>query len=212
MRNSKYNQIADSQAKLVSDEKLKVSFEYIDWETEEFFFHGMEVKYYQKVFACICEISQCREKDILQQTHPSLSPKSIFNSSSSIKQSFPDNVVSKLKDKLYVETRDEESSISRAAEIALRAFEISLSKNYGRMHGFIWNSIFHIVWFDPAHNLYPMKKGITKHKDAAVVKCFSPDEVLKLRDKIKELQEENAELYEALMESGTDSIISDEQN
>ncbi|NEP63103.1 MAG: hypothetical protein F6K31_40390 [Symploca sp. SIO2G7] len=50
---NKYRRIADSDAQAVSDEKLRVSFEYIDWNTEEFFFHGMEVKYYQKMFACI---------------------------------------------------------------------------------------------------------------------------------------------------------------
>ena len=198
---NKYRRIADSDAQSVSDEQLKVSFEYIDWDAEEFFFHGMEVKYYQKVFACISEVRQCRERDIVVQTHPSLSPKSIFNSSSSIKDSFPASVLSKIKDKLYVETKDEESSSAKAIEIASRAFEISPSKNYGRIHGFVWNNTFHIVWFDPAHNLYPMKSGIRKHKDAAVVKCFSPDEALRLQTVIKELQQENAELYEALAES-----------
>ncbi|MEM9216869.1 MAG: hypothetical protein AAGD25_21280 [Cyanobacteria bacterium P01_F01_bin.150] len=200
-RSNKYRRIADLDAQAVSDENLKVSFEYIDWKTEEFFFHGMEVKYYQKVFACICELSQCREREIVEQTHPSLSPKSIFNSASSTKKSFPESVISQIKDKLYVQTRDEETSKSQAIEIASRAFEISLSKNYGRIHGFIWNKTFHIVWFDPAHNLYPMKLGIKKYKDVATVKCFSPDEVLRLQNIIRTLQEENAELYEALAES-----------
>ena len=90
---NKYKRIADSEAQAVSDEKLKVSFEYVDWNTEEFFFHGMEVKYYQKMFACICEISKCKESDITEQSHPSLSPKSIFNSSSSIKDSFPESII-----------------------------------------------------------------------------------------------------------------------
>jgi hypothetical protein len=42
-----------------------------------------------------------------------------------------------------------------------------------------------------------MDRGITKHKDAATVKCFSPDECLRLQGVIKELQKDNAELYEA---------------
>lgn len=78
---------------------------------------------------------------------------------------------------------------------------MSLSKKYGRLHGFIWNNTFHIVWFDPAHNLYPMQFGITKHRDAATVKCFARDEILRLQTKIKELQKENAELYQALAEA-----------
>ncbi len=36
-------------------------------------------------------------------------------------------------------------------------FEIS-SNEYGRVHGFMLENIFHIVWFDPDHNLYPKKK------------------------------------------------------
>lgn len=130
-----------------------------------------------------------------------MSPKSIFNTKTSIKTAFPEAVVNKIKAKLFVQTRDEESACTEALEIASRAFEISLSKNYGRFHGFIWNNTFHIVWFDPAHNLYPMKQGIQKHKDIATVKCFSPDEAKRLQQIIQELQCENAELYEALAQS-----------
>ena len=199
MPNNRYSQIAESDATVVLEEKLKISFEYLDWDSEEFFFHGMEAKYYQKFFSCICEIKASRERDIRQQIHPSLSPKSIFNSTTSIKDSFPDSVIDKIKNKLYVQTRDRQDSLNQATEIAKRAFELSLSKNYGRIHGFIWNNTFHVVWFDPAHNLYPGKEGITKHKDAAVVRCFSPDEVLRLKDKITELQVEINELYEAFV-------------
>ena len=201
MARNRFAGIADNDAKNVSDEKLKVSFEYLDWGSEEFFFHGMEVKYYQKFFACITEIKASNEKDIAQQTHPSLSPKSIFNSSSSIKGSFPEYVISKMAEKLFVQTRDRENAELDAKEILSRAFEISLSKNYGRLHGFLWNNVFHLVWFDPAHNLFPMDKGITRHVDAAKVTCFSPDEALKLQAKIKELQSEYNELYEAFANS-----------
>ena len=43
-----------------------------------------------------------------------------------------------------------------------------------------------------------MKGGITRHKDAATIKCFSPDECLRLQEKIRELDQEIAELYEEL--------------
>jgi len=46
-----------------------------------------------------------------------------------------------------------------------------------------------------------MQFGITKHRDAATVKCFARDEILRLQTKIKELQKENAELYQALAEA-----------
>lgn len=198
MGKNKFASIADQDAKIVAEERLRVSFEYIDWESEEFFFHGMEIKYYQKFFDCIETIKSSKEKQITEQTHPSLSPKSIFNSGTAIKNSFPEHIIEKIKSKLFVETRDEETSKAKANEIASRAFEVRVTKNYGRIHGFIWNNTFNIVWLDPAHNLYSIKSGITKHRDAATIKCFSPDECLRLQETIRELQQEIAELYEAL--------------
>jgi len=201
MAKNKYGNIASADAKAVSEEKLKVSFDYLDWESEEFFFHGMEEKYYQKFFECMTSLQSSNEKDITQQIHPSLSPKSIFNTNKSIKSSFPLIIVSKIKHKLFVQTRDDESSEAQAKEIVNRAFEISLSKNYGRVHGFVWNNVFNVVWFDPAHNLFPMKQGITKHKNAATVKCFSPEECMRLQEKIKEFQDENEELLKIFSDS-----------
>ena len=198
MGKNKFASIADQDAKTVAEERLRVSFEYIDWESEEFFFHGMEIKYYQKFFDCIETIKSSKEKQITEQTHPSLSPKSIFNSGTAIKNSFPEHIIEKIKSKVFVETRDEETSKAKANEIASRAFEVRVTKNYGRIHGFIWNNTFNIVWLDPAHNLYSIKSGITKHRDAATIKCFSPDECLRLQETIRELQQEIAELYEAL--------------
>ena len=200
-KNNKFNKfagIADRDAKTVAEERLRVSFEYIDWESEEFFFHGMEIKYYQKFFDCIETIKSSKEREITEQTHPSLSPKSIFNSETAIRNSFPEHIIEKIKNKLSVERRGEELSLAAANEIASKAFEVSLGKNYGRIHGFIWNNTFNIVWLDPAHNLYSIKSGITKHRDAATIKCFSPDEYLRLQETIMELQQEIAELYEAL--------------
>lgn len=201
MANNKYKKISENDAQSVSEEKLRISFEFIDWSAEEFFFHGMEESYYVKFFDCLSEIKKAKEKELTQQVHPSLSPKSIFNSETAIKDAFPTGVVDKLKGKLLVQTRDKEESEVQAKEIASRAFEISLSKNYGRIHGFIWNNTFHIVWFDPAHNLYPMNASVKKHRDVATVRCFSPDEVMRLQTVIKELQVENAELYEAFANS-----------
>ena len=198
MGKNKFASIADQDAKIVAEERLRVSFEYIYWESEEFFFHGMEIKYYQKFFDCIETIKSSKEKQITEQTHPSLSPKSIFNSGTAIKNSFPEHIIEKIKSKLFVETRDEETSKAKANEIASRAFEVRVTKNYGRIHCFIWNNTFNIVWLDPAHNLYSIKSGITKHRDAATIKCFSPDECLRLQETIRELQQEIAELYEAL--------------
>jgi hypothetical protein len=109
-KNNKFNKfagIADRDAKTVAEERLRVSFEYIDWESEEFFFHGMEIKYYQKFFDCIETIKSSKEREITEQTHPSLSPKSIFNSETAIRNSFPEHIIEKIKNKLSVERRGE---------------------------------------------------------------------------------------------------------
>ncbi|WP_367154237.1 hypothetical protein [Methylomonas sp. HYX-M1] len=197
MADNRYANIADRDAKRVSEEKLKLSFVYIDWDSEEFFFHGLESQYYQKFFWCMSELQSATERQIAQQTHPSLRPKSIFNSDTSIKNAFPVSVIERVKQQLFVETRDEAAAADQAKEITARAFEVSLSKNYGRVHGFLWNNTFHIVWVDPAHNLFPMGRKITKHQDAAVVRCFSPEECHRLQEIIRQLQIENEELLEA---------------
>jgi hypothetical protein len=114
MAKNKFNAIAEQDARSVVEERLRVSFKYLDWDSDEFFFHGMEIKYYQKFFDCITTIESSTEREITEQTHPSLSPKSIFNSQTSIRDSFSDEVINKIKDKLFVQTRDEESSLDQA--------------------------------------------------------------------------------------------------
>jgi len=193
---SKLSKIAAKDAKIVSDEKLKISFEYISLGSEEFFFHGLEQEYYVKFFECITQIKKSVEKDILEQTHPSLKPKSIFNKKGT-KDEFPSSVINKVADKIFLETRNRDEANSQAKSITTkRAFEVRVTRSYGRLHGFIWNNIFHVVWVDPAHNLYPLNKyGIRKQEDYATVKAFSGDEVVRLKDELKNLQEQYDELF-----------------
>lgn len=195
---SKISKIAARDAQAVGNEKLKVSFEYIDLSTEIFFFHGLDQSYYSKFFECITEIKKSVEKDILEQTHTSLIPKSIFNQKGT-QNEFPSAVVQRVADKLFAESKNKESSINEATAItSRRAFEVRVAKSYGRIHGFIWNNVFHVVWIDPAHNLYPQNKyGIRGQRDYATVKTFSGDELIRLRDELKNLQEKYDELYEA---------------
>jgi hypothetical protein len=49
--------------------------------------------------------------------------------------------------------------IPNEAQIASNPYQFSISKNKdGRVHGFIIQNVFFIVWLDPEHNLYPNKK------------------------------------------------------
>lgn len=80
------------------------------------------------------------------------------------------------------------------------SFELSVTKNSGRIHGFIFTNVFHIVWFDPAHNLFPGtdKKGkINKTKliaEFGTVKAFCAEEFNRLKDDNKKLRLEYEEI------------------
>ena len=41
------------------------------------------------------------------------------------------------------------------------AYQFQVSQRRGRIIGFVVNNIFYIKWFDPEHNLYYEKEGIT---------------------------------------------------
>jgi alkylhydroperoxidase/carboxymuconolactone decarboxylase family protein YurZ len=187
-----YQQIAEVSYNKVENESLTLSFEYIDWDSEEFFFHSMDQKYYKKFFNCLSNIQKCAEKDIREQPdHHCLTPKSIFNTGMSSKKSFPESTVELLKEKLRPQFKGEDSALdSEAREIANIAFEVSLGKNYGRIHGFLWNNRFCIVWFDPCHNLYPKDKKMTK----PIKNGFSVEKFNELNEKLVELQKKNDEL------------------
>lgn len=193
---SKLEKIADNSAKAISNEKLRISFEFIDMDTEEFFFHGMLPEFYKNFFNCIDRIKQSTEKDISQQTHPSLTPKSIFNRKSTA-DNFPTTTVDQVKNKLFVETRDQALARQDAVEItSKRAFELRITKASGRIHGFLWNNVFNIVWIDPAHNLYPLNKyGVRSQQNYAKVKCCSVEELIRIKQELVDLQEQYDELF-----------------
>ncbi|OXM15454.1 hypothetical protein [Paenibacillus herberti] len=50
------------------------------------------------------------------------------------------------------------------------AYQFALSKRKGRVHGFLIENIFYIVWLDPHHNLYP------DDKFGGIKMCDPPDE------------------------------------
>lgn len=203
---SLFSDIADRDFHDAANTKLNVSFEYIDWETDRFFFHGLEKKYYIKFYECINTIRGSTEEQIVQRNHPSLYPKPIFNSNTSTQSSFPSSVISKLAHKLYVELKDHKAARAEAKlRTETKAFEVRVTKNMGRLHGFVSDKTFYVVWFDPAHNLYNQGKGIRTQSEFATVKCFSIDEFQRLvteRDnlqkKLSDVQSENDSLIEML--------------
>jgi len=76
---SKYSRRADSAHDKISSERLSVSFEFLDLSLPEFFIHGLDEEHYRKFFDCLNALANATKAQIVQQTHPSLIPKSIFN-------------------------------------------------------------------------------------------------------------------------------------
>jgi len=195
-RKNKYIQPSAQDHTSHENEKLRVSFDYVDLDTKEFFFHGMEKGYYAKVFECLTKIQKRTRKEIAQllsNHNNSLGIKSIFNTTSSSKNSFPKTIIPKLKDKLVGQNLDEQSLDSQATEIISNAFEVKVTA-MSRIHGFLYDSTFYIVWFDTAHNLYPGKYGIQKNKDVATVRCVSLEDVQECKQKIQEVESEKQKL------------------
>jgi hypothetical protein len=201
------NLAQESHNKATSN-KLRISFEFLDWESEEFFVHGLTKKYYEQLFEAFGEITKSTADDIKQQTHPRLKPKYInWKGDSTItKRAFPD----KIKQSLMPQCGNNEEELQKQFEEMTRdSFELRVAKGYGRLHGFIFDETFYLVWFDPAHNLFPGKddKGRTQKiklpEEIAVVKTFSPKEINRIKQLNSDLYAENQKLKtenQALME------------
>ncbi|MEA5619688.1 hypothetical protein VB711_17845 [Cronbergia sp. UHCC 0137] len=192
--------ISEDSYQQVKHEKLKISFKYIDWESADFFIHGLSKKYYQLLFEAFDAIQMATVYEIKEQTHQRLNPKFInWKGDSTITQSsFPD----KIKNSLIPQCGNDENELQKQFEAMTRdSFELRVAKNYGRIHGFIFDTTFHIVWFDPGHNLFPGsnqgKANKTKlPEEIGKVKPFCPEEFNRLKDKNISLYNQNQELIQ----------------
>lgn len=191
-----FNRLANKKFESIEKEYLDVSFKYIDWECEHFFLEGLKNKNYQELFSVLDRLKCTTSKSFREQTAYNLTPKAIFKTETGLYSGFSQNTVELLSNAL----RSEEDSKIKAQEYLKQAFEIRIAGiNQGRIHGFLMNNTFHIVWFDPAHNLYYGRRDPkTRIEYAVVKKCFSPEE-------FERLQRENRELYDLLDQSTTHS-------
>lgn len=88
------------------------------------------------------------------------------------------------------------------------AFQISLSRTNGRVHGYFVTNTFHIVWIDPRHNLYPGLEDMDLEacslesdqdiRDADLIDCR-----IKLAEKSKDNENICKEYYEHLESCST---------
>jgi hypothetical protein len=124
--------------------------------------HGLSQKYYQHLTETFNNIQSITEDELRMNDYnaKNLKPKAINFISKNHIESFPINKNSLIytysKNLITVEenlTTDEKIN-AHIKDFTKNAFELSLSKNYGRIHGFIYANIFYIIWFDPTHNLF----------------------------------------------------------
>ncbi|WP_122279708.1 hypothetical protein [Pseudomonas syringae group genomosp. 3] len=210
MKNNKYSAPANTAHAEAAAVKMRVSFEYLDLSSQHFFVHGLEAEHYQKLFDCFHTLAEATEEQITKQNHPSLTAKSIFNTGTGSFSRFPVDVENRISEKLKGEKRSlnlmgnnstkpkvlsEEEITALAAkearQIVGQAFEVRIGKSYGRLHGIVWNKAFHVVWIDPAHNLYPSKDyGVRLHREYATVPGYGPDAVAQVKHENRALTDE----------------------
>ncbi|OIP99489.1 MAG: hypothetical protein AUK35_06315 [Zetaproteobacteria bacterium CG2_30_46_52] len=202
--------ISEQAHKKAVEAKVRISFQYIDWSTDSFFAHGLNAEYYHKLFSAFHALKLASVDEIRKQTHPSLQIKSIRwkKSAKHITQdSFPDSVMESLKRSLLHQAQTMIDASLQADDLIRDSFEFSLSKNYGRVHGFLFGDTFHIVWFDPGHNLFPgmtkggKKKRVTSVEHVRQVQSCSPEAVNELRNENDVLRQELDECLTLLNEA-----------
>jgi hypothetical protein len=186
----RFDRTADYTQKL---QLLRVSFEFIDWETDLFFLHGFDSEFYIRLFTCLQTIQTCTFEQMATKTHPSLRCKAIFKTQTGSRSAFPQSVISKITTMLNRERSSPDPELE-ALHVAQQAFEVSMGKNQGRLHGFLWNTAFNLVWFDPAHNLYPGEQRIRGPRDVMQLKAGSHEQLLRLKTENEALVAENNRL------------------
>lgn len=180
---SKISSYSISKKEEIKRKKLQISYRFIEHHTDYFFLHGLSKDYYIHLTETLEKIQNITEDDLRQQRDcQGLIPKTLnFQSPNITKDCFPIGkeslIYSFVKNKTKIEngTEDEKVIDSNLKEFVKNAFELRLSTNYGRIHGFVYQNIFYIIWFDPAHNLY-----LTKHL-GQMQKLKLPVDIQKIR-------------------------------
>jgi len=213
---SKLSKYAESKQKEIKSLKLTVSYKFVEHSNDYFFLHGLSQDYYIHLTKTLEKLQEVTEEDlrIRKPIVDDLRPKPInFGSGGSITHtSFPIGENTDIYTFIKNRTRKQDPTATETIikdnvnSFVKNAFELSLATNYGRIHGFLNQNIFYIVWFDPAHNLF-----LSKHR-GKIQKIKLPHEVEKIRpicptkyqeynDKLKELEE----FIELLLEEKTET-------
>lgn len=88
--------------------------------------------------------------------------------------------------------------------VALKdCYQIRISTSKGGIHGIFIEDVFFVIWLDPLHNMYPDKRfgGLRKVKSASTCCKDRDEEIVMLKEKVRELEDEK-QIYEELLEKG----------
>lgn len=116
---------------------LSFSFQYIDHEHAKFGFSAQEAGYFCKVLERLKNISSLTALEFTTNRNAALKSHCIEWQTISEPDGF-----SHLNEQFQSYT----------------PYQFAVSRNeHGRIHGFFIGNIFHVVWLDPGHQLYPEK-------------------------------------------------------
>lgn len=135
----KHSALKESKIKVsiaAKQEHINFSFKFFDNKHKKFSIQKENAKYFLTV---ICKLKDYSSWDV----------KRLMSSrSSSIRCHKID----------WTDSRVTETEFSTVADPQLKeteAFQLTISANkHGRIHGFFIQNTFHVVWFDPGHDLY----------------------------------------------------------
>lgn len=114
---------------------LSFSFRYMDRRHQKFDYSGRDAAYFCKVLERLSTLSALTTRELHAERSSALRAHPIAWSDTTEPEGFSH---------LHEQLRE------------CRPYQFSISSNaHGRVHGFFLDSVFHIVWLDPGHNLYP---------------------------------------------------------
>ncbi|EJT9437657.1 hypothetical protein N3873_004175 [Escherichia coli] len=133
--------LARKDSRIVAGENHQVvstinfSFRYIDAGHEKFSFAAQDSAYFCKVLERLKDLSTLTEREFIADRGATLKSHSID----------------------WRETSEPEGFTHLNEQFqSYTPYQFAVSRNeHGRVHGFFIGNVFHIVWLDPHHRLYP---------------------------------------------------------
>lgn len=119
----------------IHEKHVSFSFKHLDLGNNKFSITGKNARYFQKVLERLKNLSGLLPGEIIQNRSIALRAHPIEWKQTSEREGFT--------------TLNEQLQGQRPYQ-----FQISTNE-HGRIHGFFIGPVFHVVWFDPDHKLYP---------------------------------------------------------